>query len=128
MPVRGIDDDEVAARRDEKLRALEAFLADRRRRGDPEAAFGILARVRKPLGLLDVLDSDEADAPVVVIHDQELLDAVLMEKALCLDLLHVALDGDELVARHELGDRLVRIGGEPHVAIGEDADELARTL
>ena len=33
--------------------------------------------------------------------------------------------GDEL-SRHQFGDRLFRLGGETHVAVGEDADELAR--
>jgi hypothetical protein len=27
--------------------------------------------------------------------------------------------------RHQLGDLLARVGGEPHVAVGEDADQLA---
>ena len=33
--------------------------------------------------------------------------------------------GDQLVLGHQLGDRLPRIGGEAHVAVGEDADQLA---
>ena len=33
--------------------------------------------------------------------------------------------GDEVFMRHQLGDLLARIGGEAHVAVGEDADELA---
>ena len=33
--------------------------------------------------------------------------------------------GDQLVLGHQLGDALARIGGEAHVAVGEDADQLA---
>ena len=35
-------------------------------------------------------------------------------------------DGDQIVARHQLRDLLRRIGGEAHVAIGEDAEQAAR--
>ena len=47
MAVRGIDDDEIAAGRDEPLGALEAVLADRRRRGGAQAAVVVLAGVRE---------------------------------------------------------------------------------
>ena len=64
MPVRGVDDDQVAAGRHQQLGALEAVLADRRRGGDAQAPLGVLGGVRVLLRLLDVLDGDEADAAV----------------------------------------------------------------
>ena len=34
--------------------------------------------------------------------------------------------GDEIVLGHQFGDALARIGGEAHVAVGQNADQLAR--
>ena len=42
--------------------------------------------------------------------------------------LHAFAHGDQLVLGHQLGHRLARIGGEAHVAVGEDADQLAGAL
>ena len=54
----------------------------RRRGGDAQAALLVLAGVGMLLRLLDVLDRDQADAAVVVVDDQQLLDAVLMQQPL----------------------------------------------
>ncbi len=77
------------------------------------------------LGLLDVLHGDEPDAVVVVVHHKQLLDAVLVQEPLRLIALDVLLHGDEIVFRHQLVDGLAGIGGEAHIAVGENADELA---
>ena len=37
-------------------------------------------------------------------------------------------DGGEILVRHQLADRLARVLGEAHVAVGEDADQLAGLL
>ena len=50
---------------------------------------------------------------------------LLMQETLGLVAIDAFLDGDELVLGHQLGDRLARVGGEAHVAVGEDADQLA---
>ena len=84
----------------------------------------VLAGVRELLRLLDVLDGDEADAAVLVVDHDQLLDAVLVQEPLRL----VAVDGlahrDQALARHQLRYRLLGVGGEAHVAVGDDADEL----
>ena len=82
-------------------------------------AFGLVDR------LLDVLDRDQADAAVLRIDHQELLDAVLVQQPLGLVLVDALAHGDELVLGHQLGHLLARVGGEAHVAVGEDADQLA---
>ena len=41
---------------------------------------------------------------------------------------HAFAHGDELVLRHQLAHRLAHVGGEAHVAVGENADELAGAL
>ncbi len=46
------------------------------------AALLVLGGVRIGDRLLDVLHGDEADAAVILVHHQQLLDAVLMQQAL----------------------------------------------
>ena len=47
-----------------------------------QASLRVLAGEGMLLRLLDVLDRDEADAVIVVVDHQQLLDAVLMQQAL----------------------------------------------
>ncbi len=122
MAVRGVDDQAVDARLDQHLRALETLAADGGRRGDAQAPVGVLGGVGMGGRLLDVLDGDQPDAALRVVDDDELLDAVLVQQAARLVLADALGDGDDL-ARHQFADRLARIVGEAHVAIGEDADE-----
>ena len=75
--------------------------------------------------LLDILDGDQADAAILVIDHQQLLDAVLMQQPLGLVLADAFAHGDEIFLRHQFGNLLARIGGKAHVAVGEDADQLA---
>ena len=82
MAVRGIDDDKIDARLDQPPGAVEALVADGRRGGDAQAALLVLAGVRIGDRLLDVLDRDQADAAVLVVDHQQLLDAVLVQEAL----------------------------------------------
>ena len=63
-----------------------------------------------------------------VVDHQQLLDAVLVQQALGLVLADALAHRDQPVLGHQLGDRLARIGGEAHVAVGEDADQLAAAL
>ena len=79
VAVGGVDDDAVAAGVDQRFGAREAGVADRRRRSDPQPPFGILGRERRGDRLLDVLDGDQADAMVVLVDDQQLLDPPLVE-------------------------------------------------
>ena len=125
MAVRGIDHDQIDAGRDQRLGAREALVADRGGGGDAQAALLVLAGVRIGDRLLHVLDGDQADAAVLVVDHQQLLDAVLMQQPLGLVLADALAHGDELVLGHQLGDALARIGGKAHVAVGEDADQLA---
>ena len=59
VPVRGVDDEHVDARIDERARAIHVIRrADRR--GDAQAAVLVLVRVRKLAALVDVLDRDQS--------------------------------------------------------------------
>ena len=125
MPVRGVDHHEIDAGRDQRLGAGEALVADRGGGGDAQAALLVLAGVRIGDRLLDVLHGDQADAAVVLVDHQQLLDAVLVQEPLRLLLRHAFAHRDQLVLGHQLGDRLLGIGREAHVAVGQDADQLA---
>ena len=60
-----------------------------------------------------------------VVDHQQLLDAVLVQQPLGLVLADALAHRDQVLLGHQLGDLLPRIGGEAHVAVGEDADQLA---
>ena len=125
MAVGGVDHDEIDARRDQALGAGKAGLAHGRRRGDAQPALLVLAGVGIGHRLLDVLDRDQADAAILRIHHDELLDPVLMEETLGLLLPDALAHGHQAVLRHELRHPLARIIGEAHVAVGQDPDQLA---
>ena len=95
-------------------------------RGDAQTPALVLAGVREFLCLLDVLDGDQADAAVILVHHHELLDAVLMQQPLRLLHRHVLAHRDQMLLGHQFAHALAVIGGKPDVAIGQNSDELAR--
>ena len=103
-------------------------VADGGRGGDPQPPFAVLGRERRGDRLFDVLDGDQADAMVVVVDHQQFLDPPLVEDLARLGLGRADRHGREIVAGHQLADRLPRIFGEAHVAVGQDAGQLARFL
>ncbi len=126
MAVRGIDHDEVDAGIDQPLGAVETALADRGGGRDTQAPLRILAGERMRHRLFHVLHGDQADAAILIVDDNELFDAVLVQHPLRLVLADALAHGHEILVRHQFGDFLTRIGGKPHVAVGENADQLAR--
>ena len=68
----------ASIRRSERSKPL---LARRRRGGDPQPALLVLGGVRIGDLLLDVLDGDQADAAEMVVDDEQLLDAELVQEA-----------------------------------------------
>src|SRR5690606_1628338 len=127
VAVRGVDDDYVTASSDESLRTLVSLVTHGRRCRNPQPALLVLARVGKKRGLLDILDSNETDAAVVVIYDQQLLNPILMQKPLCFLAIHAGFNRDQPVFRHQLGDRGLHVRGESHVPVGQDAHQFAVT-
>ena len=75
MAVGGVDHQHVAAGVEQRLRAAKPVLARAGRGGGAEPAVLVLAGVRELLRLLDILDGDEADAAVLVVDNDQLLDA-----------------------------------------------------
>src|SRR5262249_49314689 len=128
MPMRRVDDDDIALCFDQRHGALDALFSHTRRRGRAKPSALVLAGVWVFLRLLNVLDRDEAHAAIGLIHDEDLLDAMLVKKPLRFIRADATFaHGDEIVLGHELTHGLARVSRKTHVAVGEDTDQLAST-
>ena len=121
----GVDGERVDAGVDQLGGAFEKVAGRADGSGDAETALRVLAGVRILQLLLDVLDGDEALELVVVVDDEELFDAVLVEDLFGLLERGADGDGDEVLLGHHVVDGNVGARDEAEVAVGEDADELA---
>jgi hypothetical protein len=100
--MRRVDDDDVDTSGDEPFGAFEAVGAGGCGSGGAEAALIIDAGVRVFVGFLDVGDGDEADAAVLVIDDEQLFNAMLMQQAFGFLAINAVAHGDELFVCHQL--------------------------
>ena len=126
--MRGVDDEHVDLGGDQRARALERVRADADGRADPQPPLLVLRRERVLDPLADVLDGDQPAQPAVRVDDRQLLDPVAVQDRVRLVERRPDRRGDEVAARHQLGDRLPRVGAEAQVAVREDADEHARVV
>ena len=129
MAVRGIDDEHVYAGIEQRLGAPDAVLAGAGRGGRAQAPVIVLAGIGELLRLLDVLH--RVTSPTQRYASSTTISFSM--RCWCRSRFALlAIDGfahrDELVLGHQLGDRLRGIGGEAHVAIGDDADQLLRAV
>src|SRR5205823_13677596 len=122
MAMRRVDADDVAPRTQERMEPFLSIRPDPHRRADQEPAMLVLGGVRELPGLLDVLDGDEALELVLLVDDEELLDAVLVQQLLGLVLRDALAAGDEIAGHHVL-DPLLEVLLEAEVAVGEDPDQ-----
>ncbi len=125
VAVRGVDDEHVDVRRDERFGALHRVPADADRRADAQPAEAVLARVGVLDHLLDVFDRDQALEHEAVVDDQQLFDLVAVEELARLLERRADRHGEQRIARHDVGDRPIEVGLEAQVAVGQDADEPA---
>ncbi len=125
MAMGRVDHDDVDARVDQRLRALEVIRSDADRRPAAQPPEIVLAGVRVALGLLDVLDRDEAAELALVVDDEQLLDAVGVQQLLRAVHRRAGRDGHEVPARHHRRDLGRDVLHEAQVAVGQDADRLA---
>jgi len=126
MAMRGIHGDHVDAGRHQRSDALFGALAGSHRRADTQTAHGILAGQRVFARFLDILDGDQAAQFEAVVDHQHALEAVLVQQRQGLFAAGAFLDRYQpFLRRHDVGHRLVELGFEAQVAIGDDADHLA---
>ena len=126
MAVRGVDDDDVHARRDQRLDALLVVARDTDRGARAQPPVLVLARERMLGRLQDVLDGDEAAELHRLVDDQHALEPVPVHQLLRVLEVGAFRDRDELVPLgHDVGDRLVEVRLEAEIAVGDDAHDLA---
>ena len=124
MAVGGVEHEHVGTGGEQFGGAVFAVLADADGGAHAQAALVVLAGVGVFLHLVDVLHGDEAAQLAVVIHDEELFDAVGVQ--MMLGFFERSTDGhsDEVVAGHHFADEgLLSFGDEAHVAVGKDTHE-----
>jgi hypothetical protein len=123
VAMRGVDHDHVTARLQQRFGTANTILTDTGGGGDAQPTLLILAGVRVLVGLFDILDRDQPDAVALVIHNQQLLDPVLVEEPAGLVAVDALLDGHQTTPGHQFAHGLVRIGREADVAVGQDTDQ-----
>ena len=126
VTVRGVDHDDVDPGVNQPLGPPETALADSGGCCDAQPALRILAGQGMRDRLLHVLDGDEADAAVLIVHHQQFFDSVLVQHPLGFILADAFAHRHQILVRHQFGDFLARVGRKTHVAVGENADQLAR--
>ena len=123
MTVRGIDHDDIDLGLDQSQRPFDALGADAGGGGTTQSAQFVFVGKGVELGLVHVLDRDQADAAVAVVDHQQLLEPVAMQQPARLLGCGVRADGHQVVAGHQFIDFDRRIGGEADIAIGDHPDQ-----
>src|ERR1051325_5881425 len=123
VPVRRIHHDHVAPRVDQGAGPRQGVGSAPHRRGDAQAAVLVLVGVGELAALEDVLDGDEPLQHPALVHDRELLDAVLGEGLLGFIEGGPHRRGHQPVLRHGVTDRAVELALELQVAVGDDAHQ-----
>jgi hypothetical protein len=126
VAVGGVDDDDVDAGVHQAHRTLETGVADGRGRADQQPALVVLGGQGVSLGLLDVLDRDQADGAIGVVDDDQAFDLVLAQQLARLAGIDAFAHRDQVLAGHHRRGRDLVVALEAHVAVGQDADQLAR--
>ncbi len=128
MAVRRINADDIHARCNQRRDALEHIMAHTNRRAAEQAAGGVLRGIRILLRLLNILDGNQATQMTLFIHQRELLDAMLGQNLARLLVGRAHRRGDQILARHDLVDRAGIVGFKAEIAVGQNADQLARLI
>ena len=123
MAVGGVDGEDVGFGLCQFHGAFEKISRRADGRADAQASLVVFGGARILELFLDVLYGDEAFQIEVLVHDEELFDAVLLEDALGLLERGANGHGDEIFLRHHGADRERMILFEAQVAVGKDSGE-----
>ncbi len=124
--MRRVDHEHVDARVGQHHGALVPVGAHAHGGAHDQPAVGVLRGVRVLLRLDEVLDRDEAAQLAVTVDDRQLLDLVAPQQPECRVGGDTHLRRHQRRLRHHLAHGLAVVHLEPHVAVGDDADERAR--
>lgn len=126
MTVRGVDNDTVNAGVHESACAVKVILTVADSRADQKSAVLVLGGVGILNRFFDVFYSDKPFKVKVGVHDRKFFDAVFAENLLRLGERSTHRRGNETIfTRHNIADRLLEIGFETKIAVGENSDEFA---
>ncbi len=123
VPVRGIDDEHIRARLDQRLDAVVLVRPDRGAAAEPTPE--IDARVGVAREPLDVAHCDEPDQPALVVEEQQLLDLVAVHDVLGLGERCARRGGDQVLRGHHLPNGGFEVLDELEVPSCQDAKDLA---
>ena len=124
-----VDHDYVYASLSQQFDALLGTGTNADSRASTQAAQRILVGERVLGGLENVLDRDQATHVPIIVNNQHALQTVLADQFLGIVYAGAFLDRDEALARRHDGlDRLIEIGFETQVAVGNDTHHLARPI
>ena len=93
--------------------------------GTEQAAGGVLCGVGIFQYLFNILDSDKALELIILVHNGQLLYAVLLKNGLGLVQSGALVAGDKVFVGHDLIYTPAHIGLELHVSVGDDAYEVS---
>ena len=124
VSVGGVDHDHVHTGLGQRHGPFIAGIADRRGGPDQQPALIVLGGVGVGLGLLDVLHRDQAGGAIVLVDDDDPLDLAVAQQGAGLVASGPFAHGDQIARGHQLDGLAIRVGVEPHVAVGQDADQL----
>ena len=109
----------------QQLQPLVQLRAHAHRRSHQQAAPLVGGRVGEVQLLENVLVGDQPLEVVVVVHQRQLFDAMAVQDGLGLLQRGAHGRGDQVLAGHVGRDGRSPVGGEAHIAVGEDAHQLA---
>ena len=126
MSVRRVDDQHVGAGLDQGVDPIVRVTTCADGSAHAQRAGAVLAGEREVLGLLEILGRDHALQFEVVVDDQHLLDAVLVQQPQNFLIRRAFAHRDEpLLRRHDFGNRRVELRLETDVATRNDANRHA---
>ena len=120
-----VEHQHVHARVDQGAGAVEHVGGHADGGGAEQPAALVLGGVGVGDGLLNVLDGDQALQVHFLVHDGQLLDLPLTQNGLGLVQGGAHEPGDQPLLGHDLVHAAGHVGLKLHVAVGDDADELA---
>ena len=118
--MRGVYDDHVDARFDQRAAAFVPLVADGGGRGHAQAAQIVLAGLRVQHGLFGVLQRQQPGQLARPVGHQQLFDATRLHQADRLGPVGRFAQDGQVVGRHHRPHRGAHVVGEPHVAVGHD--------
>ena len=125
--MRGINHNHISTRLNQCLGALETISTRTSGRRHQQPAPLILRGQWMILRLFHILDSDQANAIIIGINNNQLFNSVFMQQPARLICCCAILDRDHS-AGHQVGHFLVRVGGKAHIPVGQNAHQFVTCL